>query len=241
MIDINLEILRYQRLSSLGRDLEGFAHNAAGPLNIILGYIQILQSKYPEEKGFEKIWNAGLELDRELKDLGKHLEAAETELFREIDINALIFRQLELLRANNYFKHNIESVAELEEGLPLVKAVYGDIVICLDVILNNAIDAVHESDIKKIIVRSGVEKTEKGEMLKITVRDTGEGIEEEKLGKYFELGYSGWHTYEGKSGVGLALAEYIMGRIGGKLSIENSCGCGAEASLYIPLKEIHGI
>ena len=241
MIDINLEILRYQRLSSLGRDLEGFVHNAAGPLNIVLGYLQVLRSKYPQEAGFEKMWNAGLELDRELKDLGSHLEAAETEILQDIDINAMILRQLELLRANNYFKHNIESVAELSEKLPQVRAIYGDIVICLDVILNNAIAAVRESDIKKIVVRSDLEHTEKGDMLKITVRDTGEGIEESKLDKYFELGYSGWHSHEPKGGLGLALAEYIMGKIGGKLGLENSCGCGAEASLLIPLRAINGI
>ncbi|MCF7913493.1 MAG: hypothetical protein K9M99_13285 [Candidatus Cloacimonetes bacterium] len=235
--DIGMEILRYQRLASLGRDLEGFVHNAAGPLNIILGYIQILQSKYPEESGLGKIWTAGMELNEGLQELSSYLESVQYESVQAIDINKMILHKLELLRANGEFKHNIVSLAELSDGLPQVRGVYGDIAICLDVILNNAIEAVQDEAIKKIIIRSELESSEGEDYIKITVRDTGAGIDEGLMSRYFELGYSGWEAGESERGVGLALAAYILERAGGMIRLTNSCGCGSEAIIYLRIRQ----
>lgn len=237
MLDIQLELMRYQRFASLGRDLEGVIHNAAGPLNIIMGYAQVLRSKYPEEKGFNKIWEAAIELDDGLKELTSHLESSELGLESEIDVNSMILRVLELMRANNYYKHNIEAVAELAEDIPLIRGVYGDIMICLDAILTNAIEAVRSSSIKKIVISSQKEMMEGRDWIKIRIRDTGEGFDEEKSKDYFELGYSGWGEGSEHHGVGLTLARYIINQSGGKIELAESCGCGAEAVLYIPIRD----
>jgi len=236
-IDINMELLRYQRLASLGRDLEGFVHNAAGPLNIIMGYVQILQSKYPEEKGLEKIGAAGAEINNELQELSSYLEEVQYEPFTDIDINKLILNKLELLRSNSEFKHNIESAVELDENLPLVRGVYGDIVICLDVLLINAVLAIQEEMIKKIVVHADVVQINERNYVRICVRDTGIGLKEELRKKYFELGFSDWSGDDESDGVGLALAQYTMGRIGGLITLENSDGIGAIARMFLPLKE----
>jgi signal transduction histidine kinase len=237
MIDINMEIIRYQRLASLGRDLEGFVHNAAGPMNIILGYVQVLRAKYSEEKSLEKVWEAGMELDRSLKDLMAHLENSQQILDAPVNINEMILRHIELLRANNFFKHNVEAVTDLTENLPVVWGKYGDIMICLDVILNNAINAVIDSSVKKIVVKTDLVTQNEQKKVKITVRDTGEGFEDEKSKRYFELGYSGWSNSRKSNGVGLCLAKYIMDQTGGGIKLKDSCGCGAEAVLLLPLRD----
>ena len=236
-IDINMELLRYQRLASLGRDLEGFMHNTAGPLNIIMGYVQILQNKYPDEKGLERIRVAGVEINNELQELSSYLEEVQYEPFTDIDINKLILNKLELFRSNSEFKHNIESAAELDENLPLVRGAYGDIVICLDVLLVNAILAVQEEMIMKIVIHTDIVQVNDRNYVRICVRDTGIGLKEELLKKYFELGFSDWSGEELSDGVGLSLAQYIIGRIGGLITLENSDGVGAIARIFLPLKE----
>lgn len=236
-IDLNMELLRYQRLASLGRDLEGFVHNAAGPLNIIMGYVQILQNKYPEEKGLEKVWAAGVEINNELQELSSYLEKVEYEPFTDININKLILNKLELLRSNGEYKHNIESAAELSENLPLVRGAYGDIVICLDVLLVNAILAVQEEMVKKIVIRSDKVQVNNRSYVRICVRDTGIGLKVDLKNKYFELGFSDWSGEEASAGLGLTLAQYIMGRIGGMITLENSDGIGAIARIFLPIKE----
>ena len=236
-IDINMELLRYQQLASLGRDLEGFVHNAAGPLNIIMGYVQILQNKYPDESGLTKVWEAANEINNELQELSSYQEQVQYEPITNLDINKLILNKLELLRSNAEFKHNIESVAELDENLPLVRGIYGDIVICLDVLLNNAILAVQEEMIKKIVVHTDVVVVNDRNYVRICVRDTGIGLKEELRKNYFELGFIDWPEDEESSGVGLALSQYIIGRIGGLITLENSDGIGAIGRIFLPLKE----
>lgn len=236
MSKLELEILRYQRLAGLGRDLGGFVHNAAGPLNIIMGYIQVLRMKLPDEKGIGKIWDASLELDKMLKELGTHTEKLETSYSEDINVNKTISRQLDLLRANNYFKHNIEANEDLCDKEPEINAMYGDFVILLDILLNNAIEAVYKSDIKKIFVVTRTIDDETGKWLKIIVRDTGNGVENDNLSHYFEAGYSGWNKEEKKPGMGLTLAKYICERLQGRISLQNSDGIGAEAVIDLPIR-----
>ncbi|MCF7920716.1 MAG: HAMP domain-containing histidine kinase [Candidatus Cloacimonetes bacterium] len=238
MSRFELELIRYQRLASLGRDLGGFVHNAAGPLNIMMGYIQMTRAKYPDEKSIGKMWEAGLELDRMLKELGKHIEDSSSEFYQSIKVNDVILKHLDLLRANNYFKHNIEAVEEFGEEDPEIWGVYGDFATIIDILLNNAIEAVYSSDIKKLCISSQVYKPDDAETLRIIVRDTGNGIIESRIEDYFQEGFSNWSKSLGTAkGMGLPLARYLCGRFGGSLILRNSDGIGAEAVLEIPLRK----
>lgn len=237
MSKLELEILRNQRMAILGRDLGGFVHNAAGPLNVILGYIQVLRAKYPDEKGVGKIWDSGIELDKLLKELGSHVESLDTVCADKVNVNKLISRQMELLRANNYFKHNIEANEDLCESNPSHVIDYGDLVMLIDALLNNAIQAVYESDIKKIFVSTELIESDNGMKLEIIVRDTGNGVNPDIIEKCFEPGFSGWNNTLGEvHGMGLTLAKYICERNKGKILVRNSDGIGAEAVIEFSVK-----
>ena len=239
MGNFELELIRYQRLSSLGRELGGFVHNAAGPLNIILGYIQMMRMKYADEKNLNKMWEAGIELDQMLKDLGSRIEAEDDGYYQQIHVNEVILKQLDLMRANNYFKHNVELAEDLSEAGPVIQGIFGDFSIIMDVLFNNAIEAVYSSDIKKIFVTTKIFSDDSGTGLKleIIVRDTGNGIDEELIDKYFQESYSNWQSSIGECrGMGLTVARYLVDRFGGKLELCNSSGIGAEAKLTIPLR-----
>jgi signal transduction histidine kinase len=237
MGNFELEMIRYQRLAGLGRDLGGFVHNAAGPLNIILGYIQMMRMKYADEKNLGKMWDAGLELDRMLKELSSHIEASDNGYFQNIRVNELILKQLDLLRANNYFKHNVELAEELSADNPEIQGIFGDFSIIMDVIFNNAIEAVYNNDMKKIYVTTKVVQYDSSSVLEIIVRDTGNGIDEELTEKYFQEGFGNWQSSLGEChGMGLAVARYLIARFGGKLELRNSSGIGAESIITIPLR-----
>lgn len=237
MSELELEFIRYQRLAGLGRDLGGFVHNAAGPLNIIMGYLQVLQAKYPNEMSVNKIWQAGLEIDELLKELGSHVENIEKILVQDIDVKKLIMRQLELLRANNYFKHNVELVEEYSEQEIWWHGIYGDIVLMLDVVFNNAIEAVYNSDIKKIYLETALISSLHGDSFRLLVRDTGNGIEERLKNEYFQPGTSYWKKTLNKcSGMGLALAKYLCDHYQGAIILQNSDGIGAETIIELPLR-----
>lgn len=48
--------------------IAGLIHNLNTPLNLILIYAQQLQGRYPEDQDLQKIIDAGLRIDSQLKD-----------------------------------------------------------------------------------------------------------------------------------------------------------------------------
>jgi signal transduction histidine kinase len=69
------------------------------------------------------------------------------------------------------------------------------------------------------------------ERLDIAVRDTGEGIAEEALGRVFDAFFT---TREGGTGLGLPIARRIVEAHGGTLTIRSREGEGTVASLSLP-------
>ncbi len=69
------------------------------------------------------------------------------------------------------------------------------------------------------------------ERLTITVRDTGEGIAEETLGRVFEAFFT---TREGGTGLGLPIARRIVEAHGGTLAVRSRVGEGTVARISLP-------
>jgi signal transduction histidine kinase len=67
--------------------------------------------------------------------------------------------------------------------------------------------------------------------LAIVIRDTGEGIPEELVGRAFELF---WTTREGGTGLGLPIARRLVEAQGGKLELASVPGQGTTATITLP-------
>ncbi|MGB6385662.1 MAG: ATP-binding protein [Terriglobales bacterium] len=70
-----------------------------------------------------------------------------------------------------------------------------------------------------------------GEIIEITVRDTGPGITPDDLPRIFEAGFS---TRDGSSGLGLAVCHRILEQHGGSIAVESRPGYGATFRLRLP-------
>jgi signal transduction histidine kinase len=83
----------------------------------------------------------------------------------------------------------------------------------------------------------GIEAKVDGETLRITVSDTGIGINERDLGRIFEEFYQ-VHNRERNSdkgyGLGLAIANQLARQIGGQLSVESQPDRGSRFSILLP-------
>ena len=69
----------------------------------------------------------------------------------------------------------------------------------------------------------------------ITVKDTGIGIEPEKIKRIFEPFYSANRAVKG-SGLGLAIVNSLISKAGGTVSVKSKVGKGTEFKIKIPLK-----
>jgi signal transduction histidine kinase len=147
-----LEILRKARLAILGCKLEGVIHNLNSPLNTILGYAQILRNRNPELKAVEKIYQAGLEIDKEFKNLALDIEKFKNEMPVFLSLNEEIVNHLKLMSFNLFFKHNIKVETDLTKNLPKLHIAAGDLHLILDNLLNNAVEALQAIDENKIFI-----------------------------------------------------------------------------------------
>lgn len=87
--------------------LEGLIHNLNNHLNLILGYAQRLSSSHPELKETSKIYTAGIEIDKTLKNLAYHLEGISFAFEQDICLNDWLDQELEYLQHSLSVKHKI--------------------------------------------------------------------------------------------------------------------------------------
>jgi signal transduction histidine kinase len=68
--------------------------------------------------------------------------------------------------------------------------------------------------------------------VELTVRDNGRGMDEAELGRIFEPFFS---TKSGGTGVGLAIAQEVVRRHRGSMSIESAKGRGTAVHVRLPM------
>ncbi len=137
------ELLRSEKLASIGRFAAGVAHEVGNPLGAILGYTGILEKGGvdPEEgKDYLKRIEKEIErINRIVRELLDFARPSKMEI-REIEVNKVLENTLSLLSYQKNFR-NIQTQLDLQSGLPMIK---GDEAQLSQVFLNmilNAIDA----------------------------------------------------------------------------------------------------
>jgi two-component system nitrogen regulation sensor histidine kinase NtrY len=144
--------------------------------------------------------------------------------FGSIGISRL-FDQLEVLLQNQLEAHEIKLIKELN---PKELILFGDQMQIEQVMINllqNAIQAVEDSEEKMITLRAFID--EAGKII-LEVSDTGKGIEEEALGKIFIPFFT---TKKKGSGIGLSLSKQIMRRHKGNIQVRSALGEGTTFKL----------
>lgn len=211
MKKIELEILRRARLAILGGKLEGIIHNLNSPLNTVLGYAQILRNSNPELKGVKKIYQAGINIDSGLKNLALNIEKFNSDKPILLNLNKEISNHLKLMNFNLFYKHHVRINTQLAEELPKLAIVTGDLHLVLDNLMNNAIEALQNSEDKQIEIRTA----QKNSKLSLQIINSGElKAPEEKL---FQANFT---TKKNKKlGLGLPLVQYILEKYNAQLSL----------------------
>jgi hypothetical protein len=137
------ELIRTEKLASIGRFAAGVAHEVGNPLGAILGYTGILKkARIDSEESKDYLERIENEIERINKIVRELLNFARPSKFeiREVEINKIIENTLSLLSYQKDFK-NIETQLDLQSNLPLIKGDESQLSqVFINVILN-AIDA----------------------------------------------------------------------------------------------------
>jgi PAS domain S-box-containing protein len=229
------ELQRSQRLELVGRLSSGVAHDFNNLLGVVLNLADLarghLPSDHPVHTDLKRISEAGEQaasLAAQLLALGKRSRGQTPEGSRHVEVNQIVRRTLDLLRAT--LPATIRLEANLaQEDLPIV----GDETQVQQVLMNlclNARDAMPRGGLLRVWTR--IEKKEEGPgRVCLSVEDSGQGMNEEVRGRIFEPFFS---TKEGGTGLGLAVVGQIVESYGGQIDVRSQPGQGTRFDVRWP-------
>ena len=146
------EVIRTEKLASIGRFAAGVAHEVGNPLGAILGYTSILEKEgIDREEAKDYLQRIEKEIERINRIVRELLDFAKPSKFeiREVDVNKVVENTLSLLSYQKNFK-NVETRISLQPNLPMVKGDEDQLSqVFLNIILN-AIDAMPDRGVLNI-------------------------------------------------------------------------------------------
>ncbi len=239
--ETEVELIRAEKLTSLGQLAASVAHEVNNPLAGILVYTTLLLKKYQDKKlQTEETANQLLKMKKELERTSRIIRnlldfsrQSDADM-RPTEINKVVEAALLLVR-HQISLENIKLEMKLGQDLPLVLAAFDQIQQVLINIILNATQAMPEGG-KLSIATSAAKGVKINESLKNTVRiditDTGVGIPKENLGKLFTPFFT---TKEKGKGVGLGLpvVHGIIERHKGKIEVASEVSRGTTFTIYL--------
>ncbi|MCU0562212.1 MAG: ATP-binding protein [Desulfobacterales bacterium] len=222
-------VRRQEKLAALGGLAAGVAHEIRNPLSAIKGlatYFSGLFVEGSEARDAAKVM--AREVDRLNRSITELLEFARvTDLkCRSTDLAGLLDRSLKLMQPDAAAKNIRLDLAVTEGGCPAW--VDPDrLTQCLLNLYLNAIEAMGE-DGGTLSVHCAPNGSGG---VRITVADTGRGIDPQNLGRVFDPYYT---TKKSGTGLGLAIVHKIIEAHGGDIIVESTPGRGSAFSIRLP-------
>ena len=219
---------RNDRLAALGHLAAGVAHEIRNPLSTIKGVALYIARRMPlggrEEEAAQRMIDEVERLDRVVSEL---LDFARPGSFETVqaDLGEIIGRALRLAEADIKAK-GIAVVQEMEPDFPVVKISPERLTQALLNLFLNAVQAMERGGTLHVSAR-----TLPNALFSITVTDTGPGIPAEIQASIFTPYFT---TKSSGTGLGLAIVYQIAEGHGGRVSVGNAAGQGAEFTLTLP-------
>jgi signal transduction histidine kinase len=230
-----------QKLETLGQLTGGVAHDFNNVLMAILGNLEILRKKIPQDPRLERLIDGALQGAERGATLTHRLLAfaRRQELKpRSIRIPALVDSIYDMLRRS--LGPNIEIVTEFENAVPPIQVDPNQLELALLNLALNARDAMPLGGRLTISARReriGSRKIPglpKGDYVCIAERDTGQGMDEVTLKRATEPFFTTKGAGRG-TGLGLSMVDGLVAQSGGAMRITSRPGVGTLVELFLPV------
>jgi PAS domain S-box-containing protein len=230
-----------QKLEAIGKLAGGIAHDFNNILSAILGYAELSLEEVPADHAIRDYLDQIIKAGKRARDVVQQILAFSRKLDHErhpIYLQSTVEEILKLLKAT------LPSTIEIRTHInPACGPVMADTTQMHQVILNLATNASHAMQEKGGVLSIELDpielkdhltqELEPGNYTRLTIRDTGPGIEAEVQKRIFEPYFTTKSAGQG-SGLGLAVVHGIIQSHGGAIMVESAPGQGATFQVYLP-------
>jgi signal transduction histidine kinase len=231
------ELLRSEKMASMGRLVAGIAHeinnpvnavvNTVGPLEHTLGELTLAPASKNELAEMIRVIQRGAHRTKEIVQALHNYSRGDDDRLVDVDVQRGIDDSLDLLR------HHLKNGIKVERQYGDVGRVRGHAGQLHQVFMNlltNAAQALGERGSGGLI-RIATERRD-GKAV-ITVADDGPGIPAEVLPRIFDPFFTTKDVGQG-SGLGLSIVHGIVERHGGTIAVDSSVGKGTTFTVSLP-------
>lgn len=222
-----------QRLDALGKMTGGIAHDFNNLLAIIIGNVEVIRRRMGANTPVQ-VERIAQGAERGEKLIRQMLAFARRQPLNPqvTDLNDLIRAMLEILKRGA--RGDITLALELAQDLWPVEVDPVQLESALLNLVINARDAMPKGGTMVIATRNlPGETAAEGDLVELSVRDTGSGIAPEILERVFDPFFTTKAPGQG-TGLGLSMVHGFVGQSGGRVDIESTVGIGTLVRLRLP-------
>jgi PAS domain S-box-containing protein len=223
------QLRKAERVAELGTLASGMAHEIGTPMNVILGRAELLIRKAKDESTRRGLETIVTQVERITKIMNQLLSFARKRPSekRDVDLVWAIGNVLDML-LEKFKSHGIQVVKEYSPDLPQVLADSDHIIQVLLNLLLNACQAMPEGGTLTLKL------CPKGDMVELSVQDTGIGIHEDQVSKIFDPFFTTKAVGEG-TGLGLTVVHGIIQENNGTIRVNSIPGQGSTFIISLPV------
>lgn len=230
------DIVRAEKLASVGRLSSGIAHEIGNPLGIIGGYLELMkdENQQPEQKA-DFIERAEKELTRidgiirQLLDYSR--KSKESAIL--VCVDQVITEVVDMVKVQPFMSNITIEFSDIPKEIQVV-ADYDQLKQVFLNLIMNAADALNTTEnIGDCYIRIKFEKSDK-DTVRFIIEDNGSGISSDNIGNVFDPFFTTKEPGKG-TGLGLSVCFKIIEDFEGRLSVESQEGQGTEIIIELPL------
>jgi len=238
------DLVRSEKLASMGRLVAGIAHEINNPVNAVINTLAPLEeaiNTMVAERGGEAASRAAGDAQEMLRVVQRgaarskaivqalhNYSRGDEQRPRELVVARSVDDTLDLLR---HRLRNVRVEKQIDPDLRL-HGFPGQIDQVFMNLISNAAQAVGERD-NGGTIRIAAQK--KADDVEITVADDGPGIPADVIPKIFDPFFTTKDVGEG-SGLGLSIVHGIVDRHGGRIMVESQVGAGTTFRIVLPVR-----
>jgi len=233
-----------QKMEAIGQLAGGVAHEFNNIMTAIIGYGHLMVMKTEEHSPLRHFAAQILTSAERASGLTRSLltfSRKQISNAHHVNVNETIEKMGKLL--SRLIREDIEFRTELADDKLIVLADDGQIEQVLMNLVTNARDAMPSGGL--VSIRTGVEQLgpefaqvygygQTGSYVRISVVDTGTGMDEKTSEKIFEPFFTTKEPGKG-TGLGLAIVYGIIKQHNGYITVSSTPGQGTDVSIYFPL------